>query len=104
MRVFVDCANSRMDVRMLREDGNEIEDGESVTILANDFLATGGDGILVPATPEGGFELRYDGPRTRDVLVDWLRARGGSLNPENWQTHGAPKWNVTSRVTDDCRL
>ncbi len=104
MRAFVDCANGRMDVRLLRDDGSDIGDDDRVTILANDFLAMGGDDILVPATPEGGFELRYDGPRTRDVLVDWFQAHGGSLHPADWRTHDAPKWNLSARVTSDCRL
>jgi 5'-nucleotidase len=93
MRVFVECADSIMSVRMVRTDGSEVTDEEDIVLLVNDFLALGGDDILTPIIPPGGFELRFDLPRTRDALVDWLRARGGKLDPANWRSDDAPKWN-----------
>ena len=104
MRVFVECADSIMSVRMVRTDGSEVTDEEDIVLLVNDFLALGGDDILTPIIPPGGFELRFDLPRTRDALVDWLRARGGKLDPANWRSDDAPKWNPAEQVPAGCEL
>ena len=100
MRVFVSCDASEMEVRILRPDGSEIGDDDTVRLLANDYLALGGDNILTPVIPEGGFDIRFDLPQTRDTLVAWFRARGGTLRPADWRSHAAPRWNLPS---DDFR-
>ena len=100
MRVFAECSGPEVTVRMTRKDGTEIRDEERVRVAVNDYLALGGDDILTPIIPPGGFELRYDQPRTRDVFVDWLRQRGGSLDPRDWGSHDAPKWNAPQ--ASDC--
>lgn len=102
MRVVVACDDEVLSVRMLRNDGREILDDDLVTLLVNDYLALGGDDILEPIMPDGGFALRYDRPRTRDALVDWLRTRGGSLDPANWQSHDAPKWTPRNIIPTNC--
>ncbi|MBT8108064.1 MAG: bifunctional metallophosphatase/5'-nucleotidase [Gammaproteobacteria bacterium] len=94
MRVFAECHGPELVVRMIREDGSEIGNEERITLAVNDYLALGGDGILTPIIPPAGFTLRYDQPRTRDVFVDWLRQRGGSIDPGNWGSQDAPKWNL----------
>jgi 5'-nucleotidase len=104
MRVFVECADSIMSVRMVRTDGSEIRDEEDIVLLVNDFLALGGDDILTPIIPPGGFELRFDLPRTRDALVNWLRARGGKLDPTDWRSDDDPKWNPGDKVPSGCKL
>jgi hypothetical protein len=100
MRVFVSCNASDMEVRMLRPDGSEIGDDDTVRLLTNDYLALGGDNILTPIIPQGGFDLHYDRPLTRDALVEWFRARGGTLRPSDWRSRDLPKWNLPS---DDFR-
>ena len=100
MRVFAECNGPELHVRMYREDGKEIRDNERLTLAVNDYLALGGDGILTPITPPGGFALHYDQPRTRDVFMDWLRRRGGTVDPGNWGSHDAPKWNLPQST--DC--
>lgn len=102
MRVFVECADDGMSVRMVRTGGGEIADDEPIALLVNDYLALGGDGILAPIIPPGGFALRYELPRTRDTLVDWLRARGGTLDPADWRSDDAPAWNPANPIPADC--
>ncbi len=104
MRVFVRCDDTRMSVRMQLDDGRVIGDDDRIRVVANDFLALGGDDILTPAIPEGGFELRYDMPLTRDALVDWFRAGPDTLAPEDFRTHDAPKWNLPDIIPGSCRL
>ena len=100
MRVYVECSGNDPDVRMIAASGKEILDEDRVMLAVNDYLALGGDGILEPIIPDNGFELRFDQPRTRDVFVDWLQRRGGSLHPDDWGSHAAPKWNAPSPT--DC--
>ena len=104
MRVIVDCEEERMKVLMLRPDGREIEDDEQLALLVNDYLALGGDAVLAPIMPPGGFPVGYELPRTRDVIVDWLRSRGGRLDPADWRSDEAPAWNPTEKIPPGCAL
>jgi 5'-nucleotidase len=104
MRVFISCSDTGMQVRMQLDDGHEINDEDRIRLIANDFLALGGDDILTPAIPEGGFELRYDMPLTRDVLVEWFGAHSGDLDPANFRSHASPKWNLPDPFPASCHL
>ena len=104
MRVFITCSDAGMQVRMQLSDGREIQDEDRIRLIANDFLAMGGDDILTPAIPDGGFELRYDMPRTRDVLVEWFSNHGGTLSPADFTTHSNPKWTVPAIIPATCQL
>jgi 2',3'-cyclic-nucleotide 2'-phosphodiesterase (5'-nucleotidase family) len=102
MRVFVSCSGSGMQVRMQLDDGREVEDEDRIQLIANDFLALGGDDILTPAIPDGGFELQPDMPLTRDVLVEWFGRQGDTLDPADFDTHAAPKWDVPDIIPATC--
>ena len=102
VRVFASCDGESMTLRLVRDDGSEILGDDPIRLLANDYLALGGDRILTPVIPPGGFELRFDQPQTRDALVDWFRARGGSLDPANWRSHSNPEWNLPNSFPQTC--
>lgn len=102
MRVFLECGDGRLGVRMVRTDGSEIRDDDRVALLVNDYLALGGDDILTAIMPPNGFALSYELPRTRDALVDWLRTRGGNLDPADWRSDNAPRWNPGGRLPANC--
>jgi 5'-nucleotidase len=104
MRVFISCSDTGMQVRMLLDDGRDIEDDDLIRLIANDFLALGGDDILTPAIPDGGFRLQSGMPLTRDVLLEWFSNNGDSLDPADFETHTAPKWNVPDTITSSCTL
>ena len=104
MRVYVSCDSENMSLRLVRDDGSEIHDNDPILLLANDYLALGGDGILTPVIPPGGFEIRFDRPRMRDALVDWFRTRGGSLDPADWRSHEDPEWNLPDGFSGTCAL
>ena len=103
MRVFISCDEARMRVEMRLDDGRVIGDDDRIRLIANDFLALGGDDILTPAIPEGGFELRYDMPLTRDTLVAWFRAGPDTISPEDFRTHRTPKWNLPDGQPANCQ-
>jgi 2',3'-cyclic-nucleotide 2'-phosphodiesterase (5'-nucleotidase family) len=104
MRVTVDCSENKMEVVMRMEDGREIADTDRIRVIANDFLAFGGDDILTPAIPDGGFELNFDMPRTRDALIQWFKARPGTMDPADFRSLDTPKWNLPEQIPATCQL
>lgn len=102
MRIFIDCAGEQMIIRMLRPDGAEIRDDDRYSVAVNDFLLLGGDGILTPVIPEGGFAVPYDTMLVRDVLVEWFRNRGGSLRAGDFLDTQNPRWNLPQPFPANC--
>lgn len=103
MRVRASCDDSTLNVEMRLDDGRLITDGDSLRIVVNDFLALGGDGILDPAMPAGGYIYDTELPLARDVLVDWFSKRD-RLHAEDFLTGDNPRWRVPAEVPDECRL
>ena len=93
-----------MSVRMLRPNGREIGDDEQLSLLVNDYMALGGDAILTPIMPSGGFAVTYALPQTRDAIVEWLRSRDGELPPADWRSDDAPMWSPVDRMPSGCAL
>jgi 5'-nucleotidase len=77
--VRADCAGGSIAVTMTRPSGAAIRDEEPVLAVITDFLAGGGDGILAPVMPEGGFPVDPNAPLARDVFADYLRNWKGPL-------------------------
>lgn len=105
MRVFVSCRGSEMTVGMgMTDTGQSIEDDDTVSVIANDFLAFGGDDILSPAIPDGGFDIDTNMPFTRDVFERWLVNHGGAIRAPDFATDKAPKWNRPDPLPSECQL
>ena len=104
MRVFVECTNDKMSVLMKLDDGTTIRDDDRLTVIVNDYLALGGDGILTPVMPDGGFDVDDGMPLTRDVLVEWFGDNGSVLKPDDFVTAQNPKWNVPDPLPGTCSL
>jgi hypothetical protein len=75
-----------------------------VTVAVNDYIALGGDDILTSVIPEGGYDIDDSLPLTRDVFIDWLGVKGGSINAEDFDTTGNPKWIRPENPDPACRL
>ncbi len=103
MRVSVRCDGPMMRVDMTLPDGRQIADADVVRVVANDFLAYGGDEILTPVIPPQGFAVADDMPLTRDVLLAWLTNRG-TLRADDFLTGDRPKWRVPPKLPADCGL
>jgi len=102
MRVFVSCEAGQMSIQMIKSDGSEIEDAETLRVVANDFLLLGGDDVLTPVIPEGGFNLPNGNPLVRDTLVDWFRNRGGRMNAAEFRDPENLRWNLPDPLPSDC--
>ena len=104
MQVYVSCAAGEPSIEMILNDGREIQDDDRIKISTNDFLATLGDGILTPAMPEGGFEFETDGRMNRDLIISWLKKRGGSLSHREYEiTETNRRWNFADSFVAECQ-
>jgi 5'-nucleotidase len=104
MQVFVSCQDDVMTIQMVLNNGHAIDGDDRVRIAANDFLATGGDAIFTPAMPADGFDYDDDPRSVRDVVANWLRARGGSLNAADFHTEADRRWNLPEFIPASCTL
>ena len=102
MRVFVSCEADQMSIQMIKSDGSEIDDSDTLRVVANDFLLLGGDDVLTPVIPEGGFNLSNGNPLVRDTLVDWFRNRGGRMNAAEFRDPENLRWNLPDPLPSDC--
>lgn len=103
MRVDAACADGEMRVEMTM-DGEPINDNDTLRVIVNDYMALGGDGVMTPVMPDGGFAIDTSMPMTRDVFIDWVMAKGGTLHPDDYITAGDPKWTGSFPVPSSCAL
>lgn len=104
MRVYVSCEANDMQVSMLRPDGSEIVDEDTLRVVANDFLLLGGDSILTPVIPEGGFAMSSGTPLVREALVEWFRSNPGEMDPDDFVDPDELRWNLPPELPADCQL
>ena len=104
LSVSIRCDGDAMAVDMTLDDGRVIDDSDRVRLIANDFLVLGGDDILTPVIPEGGFQYEYDLPLTRDVLVQWFRTAPQRLSASDFLSNGQPRWDIPVDLPASCSL
>ncbi|HEX5204420.1 MAG TPA: 5'-nucleotidase C-terminal domain-containing protein, partial [Actinoplanes sp.] len=94
IRVAARCQAGALAVTMTRASGTEIADDDPVLLVTSDFLATGGDGILTPIMPAGGFPVDTSAPLIRDAIVDYMRRPGGPVR-ESQLIDATPRLSVS---------
>ncbi|MDX1499911.1 MAG: 5'-nucleotidase, partial [Woeseiaceae bacterium] len=104
MQARVACADGQMIVEIELDDGRILEDRDTVRVAVNDFLATGGDRMLTPAMPAGGFTWSEDPRFARDVIADWFRRQDGTLDAADFVTANPARWHLPENLPADCRL
>ena len=103
VRLRVTCERGEVNVGIVRLNGTPIADDEKLLIATSDFLATGGDNIFPPVTPANGFTLVYDVALVRDVVVESLRKRGGTLREDQLVDPANPRWSLPGKAPVTCR-
>jgi 5'-nucleotidase len=103
VRVRVTCEGGAPVVALLRPNGAPVSDGERLLVATTDFLATGGDSIFAPVTPPGGFALVHDIGLVRDIVIESLRKRGGTLREDQLVDPANPRWMLPGRPPVTCR-
>jgi 2',3'-cyclic-nucleotide 2'-phosphodiesterase (5'-nucleotidase family) len=97
MRVEARCDAGALAITMRRPSGAVIADDDTVLLVTSDFLATGGDGILTPIMPPGGFPVDAAAPLARDMLIEYLR-RPGAPTREAQLLDATPRLSVSGPV------
>jgi 5'-nucleotidase len=99
-RVVATCVGGALRAR-LHGDSGPIADDRVLRVATTDFLALGGEGLFAPVAPRGGFSVG-DGPLVRDVVADWLRARGGRLGEAEFTQRAASSWSLPGPLPLNC--
>ena len=85
VRARATCEGGELAVRLERPDGSAILPDQQLTMVTNDFMATGGDGLL-DAIPGLIMRGRTETDETlRDVIANELAKRDKPLNPHDPQ-------------------
>lgn len=96
VRVEASCRAGALEVRVFRAGrrGRPVRDAEVLRVATSDFVATGGDALLASMLRPVDIAIPDDGPNIRDASADALRARGGTLRPDDPAIYDAahPRW------------
>jgi 5'-nucleotidase len=103
VRVVAACSGGRLSLSIHRARGGTIRDADRVVVVTTDFLATGGDRILTPVMPRGGFPVSPDLPIFREFVADWLEDRGGRLRSDELIDTAQPRWDYDGVLPLRCR-
>lgn len=95
-RVRVSCADDRLQVVLLRRDGQRIGDTEPLTVVGMDSLL--GGQVFAPVLAPGLVQVATDAPVVREVVEDWLRDRG-TLRTEHYLSADARRLEFDGRAT-----
>jgi len=104
MRVYIECADKNMSVTMRLNGGRRVQDLDSITVAVVNYLALGGDDVFASVMPTGGFALQPGAPFARDLIIEWLRNHGGTIDASDFLTTENPKWNMPETLDSECRL
>jgi 5'-nucleotidase len=102
IRVRAGCSGNSLDLVLIRDSGIPVTDDQVLLVAISDFLATGGDGILAPVIPPGGFQIPETAPLVREVLAEYLRGLGGHLREEQLLDADNPRLTVAGVLPIDC--
>ena len=94
------CAADGLDVQLFHESGRPIGANERLVVVAMDSLVSG----LMFATvlSSAGFSVPDDAPIVREVVEDWLRQRGGQIDPDQFVNPDYHRWELPDVVQAEC--
>ena len=95
VRVEGRCDAGTLVVTMTRPSGAAVGDDDPMVLVVSNYLATGGDGILAPIMPTGGFPVDASAPLVRDVLIEYLQRPGTPLDEARY-LDATPRLAVSS--------
>jgi 5'-nucleotidase len=99
LRVATTCAAGQATVQLTRDDGRVVGDEETLTVIATDFVALGGDGGL--GVPEERVVLD-EGDPVREHLARVLQQRGGRLAAATFFTPDTARLKTAGQETARC--
>jgi hypothetical protein len=99
LRVEASCRGAALTVGLRRPSGQLVADAEVIEVATTDFLAIGP--LFAEVVAVGGPEIPVDAPIVRDAIADWLRARGGRIDPATL-IGGPPRFPPRERLPIRC--
>jgi hypothetical protein len=87
-------------VDVARADGTPLGANERIIVAAMDSLVIGSVFAAVPGA--NGTVVPADAPVLREVVEDWLRARGGRLAAADFVRPDRPRWQYVDRDLAPC--
>ena len=96
------CGPRGLQVTLRRPDGSVVGANDAVVLVTNDFVASGGDGVLSPLGRIGPAQNLAGSPLLRDAVADGLRRRGGHLNESQLRVPGRPRWSYPGSRPVSC--
>jgi 5'-nucleotidase len=103
LRARATCRGGTIDVALLRPSGARVADANRLLVATTDFLAAGGDRIFDPVRPPKGFAIVRDVGGARDIVVEMLRKRGGTLREDDLIEAANPRWVLPGPQPVTCR-
>jgi len=94
------CTADGLEVELFHATGRSIGADERVVVVAMDSLVSGLMFATVP--PPAGFSVPEDAPIVREVVEDWLRQRGGQLDPEQFVDPDRRRWELPEIIQVEC--
>jgi 2',3'-cyclic-nucleotide 2'-phosphodiesterase (5'-nucleotidase family) len=95
VEVRVACtAAGELDIEVARTNGDALGADERVTVAAMDSLVLGAVFAAVPSA--AGHGVPASAPLLREVVEDWLRARGGRLAASDFSRADRPRWQFAA--------
>lgn len=103
VRATAACVEGALRVTLSRPDGRSIAPGERLTMVTNEFLASGG-GDVIPSEVRA-HAGRAEGDTIRDAMADVLRARKTPIDPGSPPLYDAahPRLGYPGRRPVRCR-
>ncbi len=92
VRVRAECDGEAVAVALDWPSGRQVRDDERLMVATTDFLAFGGNEVLTPVMPPGGYPVAADAPMARDLVVEWFRRKGGRLRADQFVDAVNPRW------------
>lgn len=101
IRVHVACdADGRVSVALRRASGEVVDPAVRLTIVTTDFLA--GGSVFGPTFGPTPVDVPHEAPIVREVVSDWLRARGGHVSAAQFTDDRARRWEQSPAVNATC--
>lgn len=99
LRVRVECRDGGYQVDAARASGQAIADDDTLVVAMSDFLAA----RATPVAPDAAAPHAGEPPvQMRDVVMRWLRARGGALAAGHFGDPAQPRWTPAATSTGTC--
>lgn len=97
------CEGKNVRVSLFR-GGKPLADDTQLTLVTNDFLATGGDHAFDSLRKRNPKAVELEGGETiRDAMVKLLRQRGGDLNPADYYQRSKRRLQFKGKRPLRCR-